>query len=338
MSPFQLELDPRSPVPLYHQIAEALRYRIATGAIAIGAVLPPLREAAGLWSVNLHTVRRAYATLAEAGIVETRAPLGTIVRPATGQTVSTQAPTRGSRSAKTTTARAGGSGKGRAQFLQRFIDEAREKHELSLPELVALLQTRRAPAGRLEGASVHVAECSMSQASDLAGQLEARWRVRAVAWPIDRPEPPPGSAIVATLFHYNDLRLRWPDRFGSIRFLAISPDLALRKRLLQGRPQKRVTLEVCERDESMLRNIAADVARILPRERFQIQTRLVRRPSALLEGTKSRFPLLVSPRLWGELPDEVRSDPRVHEVRYLFDRAALDGIGRDLGWAPREEV
>jgi regulatory GntR family protein len=72
-------LDPASPVPLYHQLAEALRYRIATGALAPGTALPPLRAAARQWGVNLHTVRHAYAALASLGLVRTRAPHGTLV-------------------------------------------------------------------------------------------------------------------------------------------------------------------------------------------------------------------------------------------------------------------
>src|SRR5512144_2360549 len=84
MRKLTLELDPRSPIPLYHQIAETLRYRIATGTIEAGATLPPLREAARLWKVNLHTVRSAYTALAEAGVVVTRAPVGTVVLPGAG--------------------------------------------------------------------------------------------------------------------------------------------------------------------------------------------------------------------------------------------------------------
>ena len=74
-----MKLEPTSPVPLYHQIAEALRYRIATGALVPGALLPPLREAAAQWGVNLHTVRRAYGELTEQGVTETCHPVGTRV-------------------------------------------------------------------------------------------------------------------------------------------------------------------------------------------------------------------------------------------------------------------
>jgi DNA-binding transcriptional regulator YhcF (GntR family) len=353
MPRFDLRPDPSSPVPLYHQIAEALRYRIATGAIRIGTVLPPLREAARLWSVNLHTVRRAYAQLAGAGIVETRAPLGTQVLPATGGPALPRAGAAGRAAVRA-----------REAFLARVVGEARKRHGLSLDRLLALLGDRRVPSGATSGATVYVAECSASQAADLARQLEERWRVHAVPWPIDRPPPPGPHAVVATYFHYNDLRSHWPDRFADVRFVAISPDQALPARLLAGQAEggapgssradralrgrgaaragarnaRRVPVLLCERDDSMLRNIAADVSRLLPAERFHVTTRLLRRPGALLSGVHRHDRVLVAPRIWGSLPDAMRADPRVHELRYVFDPEGLDAVGRDLAWAPRQEV
>jgi DNA-binding transcriptional regulator YhcF (GntR family) len=323
-----LQLDPASPIPLYHQIAEALRYRIATGVVPVGATLPTLREGARLWKVNLHTVRRAYAVLAEAEIVETRAPWGTRVLPGSG------GPSE----------RREGNGDPRAlaEFGERVISEARVRYGLALPDLLALLGRRHVPGDRA-GDVVHVAECSMSQSTDLARQIGERWRVRAVPWPIDRAEPSDAHPIIATYFHYNDLRLRWPDRFPGIRFLAISPDPGLVRRVMREAPKgassrgSRVTVVLCEREESMLRNIAADLSRILPDGRIRLATRLVRKPASILDRVGPRQPVLVSPRVWGDLPASLREDPRVHEVRYVFRSQDLDALGREFNWAPRQE-
>jgi len=65
-----LEIDPQSPVPLYHQIAEALRVSIEAGTLAPGDALQPMREAAERWGVAIHTVRHAYAALAREGLVK----------------------------------------------------------------------------------------------------------------------------------------------------------------------------------------------------------------------------------------------------------------------------
>ena len=66
----KLKVDPESPVPLYHQIAEGLRAAIEAGALAPGDALDPMRQAAETWGVNIHTVRHAYAALAREGLIE----------------------------------------------------------------------------------------------------------------------------------------------------------------------------------------------------------------------------------------------------------------------------
>jgi molybdate-binding protein/DNA-binding transcriptional regulator YhcF (GntR family) len=64
---------------LYERIASEILRRVASGELRPGDRLPPIRQAAGEWGVNLNTVARAYAALAERGILETRAGGGTVV-------------------------------------------------------------------------------------------------------------------------------------------------------------------------------------------------------------------------------------------------------------------
>lgn len=75
----QLDLDRDQPVPLYHQIAHGIRWKLGTGALLPGAHLPPIREAARAWGVNYHTVRRAYRLLANSGIIDPRQGRGTTI-------------------------------------------------------------------------------------------------------------------------------------------------------------------------------------------------------------------------------------------------------------------
>ena len=65
-----IKVHGESPVPLYHQIAEALRASIEAGKLNPGDALQPMRQAAERWGVNIHTVRHAYAALAREGLVE----------------------------------------------------------------------------------------------------------------------------------------------------------------------------------------------------------------------------------------------------------------------------
>src|SRR4051812_924277 len=99
-------LDPSSPIPLYHQLAEAVRAEIAAGTLEPGDRLPPLRVAADAWGVNLHTVRHAYRALADAGLVRT-AGRGSIVLRADGAPPATVLD---------------------EDVITRFLREAREQH------------------------------------------------------------------------------------------------------------------------------------------------------------------------------------------------------------------
>ena len=312
----KLKLDPESPVPLYHQIAEAIRYRIATGVLAPGDLLPPLRAAAASWGVNMHTARRAYAELARARLVESRPQSGTRVL------ASARAPARATAARSVVV----------AEFLSGVIREARERHGLTLDQLISDL---RHSASFGDPGVVHVVECSETQATDLARQIQSKWRVDARPWSLDRTDEPPEGPLVATYFHYNDVRGRWPGRLASVRFVAIRPDRGLVERLGSFRKGTRpVTATLCEREPEMAANIEADLRTVLPSETIKVVRRVANEPGALLHG-KGNGPVLFSPRVWGELSPAERAHPRAVEVRYVFDEAELDAIGPEFGWAPR---
>ena len=73
-------LDPRSPVPLYAQIAERLRVAIAAGELSAGDPLPSVRQLAARLRVNPATAVQAYRDLESAGFVELRQGAGTFVK------------------------------------------------------------------------------------------------------------------------------------------------------------------------------------------------------------------------------------------------------------------
>jgi len=74
------QIDPRSPIPLYAQIADRIRIAVAASDLAPGAALPSVRQLAAQLRVNPATVVQAYRELEEAGVVESRQGAGTFVR------------------------------------------------------------------------------------------------------------------------------------------------------------------------------------------------------------------------------------------------------------------
>ena len=74
-----VEIDHSSPVPLYEQVAAAIRRAIAEGEARSGERLPPARDLAAVLGVNANTVLRALRTLREEGLVEFRRGRGVSV-------------------------------------------------------------------------------------------------------------------------------------------------------------------------------------------------------------------------------------------------------------------
>lgn len=76
-----MDLDPRSPVPLYHQLAELLRRRMDAERWTPGFKLPSEHELCRAHGVTRPTVRQALDSLLREGLVAKRRGLGTFVAP-----------------------------------------------------------------------------------------------------------------------------------------------------------------------------------------------------------------------------------------------------------------
>lgn len=76
---FSFRIDPRSPEPLFEQIAFAVKDGVARGALREGDRLPSVRELAQELSINPNTVVRAYDALTRDGVVTRRQGAGCFI-------------------------------------------------------------------------------------------------------------------------------------------------------------------------------------------------------------------------------------------------------------------
>jgi GntR family transcriptional regulator len=314
----ELSLNPQSPVPLYHQIAELLRHWIATGRLAPGEGLPAVRLLARQAGVNMHTVRRAYHELAQQGLVELRGPRGTRVAPFPPADPAAVLPDR------------------LVGFLGRIIREARGVHGLTQQDLARHV-LEFMPATAKARQVVHVVECSATQSDDLAEQAMREWSITARGWSLERRGEPPAGPILATYFHGSDIRRRWAHRTADIHLVTIRPDANL-VGLVHTRAGAgtRTRIIVCELDERKAANVAADLLPLFPPDRFQIDIRVVKRARDALAERPRGAVLLMAPRVWGALSPEERRAARVHQARYVMDPIDLQGVARRLGWRSRK--
>ncbi len=72
-------IDPRSPTPIYAQIAALVRVAVAAGDLTAGDGLPSVRALATRLRVNPATVVQAYRELEVEGLVQMRQGAGTFV-------------------------------------------------------------------------------------------------------------------------------------------------------------------------------------------------------------------------------------------------------------------
>jgi len=77
----EIRLDPKSPTPLYLQLAESIRNLIAEGRIRTGDALPSERELSQTSGISRVTVRKAIDALFREGLLSRRHGSGTYIAP-----------------------------------------------------------------------------------------------------------------------------------------------------------------------------------------------------------------------------------------------------------------
>ena len=74
-----LKIDPAAATPIWRQIEDEVRRRVASGRLRPGEAIPSVRELCKSLRVNPATVSKAYQRLTEAGLLEVRRGEGTFV-------------------------------------------------------------------------------------------------------------------------------------------------------------------------------------------------------------------------------------------------------------------
>ncbi|MCL6627300.1 MAG: GntR family transcriptional regulator, partial [Alicyclobacillus shizuokensis] len=88
--PMWLRVDARSSVPMYQQIVDEVKARVAQGLLKPGDRLPSVRELAGMLTINHNTIAKAYQELERQRVIEVVRGRGTFISE-TGQASDVQA-------------------------------------------------------------------------------------------------------------------------------------------------------------------------------------------------------------------------------------------------------
>jgi GntR family transcriptional regulator len=81
----QIEIDPLSEIPLYQQLRDRIVEGIASGELAPGDSLAPVRQLAVEFGINVATVAKGYDLLRAEGLIRTNRTSGSVVARGPGE-------------------------------------------------------------------------------------------------------------------------------------------------------------------------------------------------------------------------------------------------------------
>ena len=74
-----IEIDPSLPQPLYEQVAVQIKFAIAAGTLRTHEMVPSVRDLSRQLAINPNTVVRAYRTLQDEEVLDSRRGIGLAV-------------------------------------------------------------------------------------------------------------------------------------------------------------------------------------------------------------------------------------------------------------------
>ncbi len=74
-----IKISQNDSQPLYAQVVEQIKWRVAAGDLPPGTVLPSIRDLASKLKVSVITIKRAYTELEEARVITTRPGKGSVI-------------------------------------------------------------------------------------------------------------------------------------------------------------------------------------------------------------------------------------------------------------------
>lgn len=188
-----------------------------------------------------------------------------------------------------------------------------------------------AGAGIGIGRPVVVVECNMTQATDLARQVEAACGIPAIPWLLDGHGEPPDGVILGTTFHDLGMRQRWSHRTGALHALRLELDPsapAMIRRAAGVAGTSRIV--VVERDRGTGSGLAADLSAGLDGEPVEVWHGTVADSAALL-GDEAIL-VVYAPRVWDGLGWADRTHPRALTVPMYFPEESLAELATHYGW------
>lgn len=291
-------------------------YRIATGKWAPGQKLPSVRAAEREWSVDRRTVLAAYRRLEQRGLVSCTDRSGYFV--------------------------AKGPELGRLSRHRRELETLYQRWQ---KEIVA--QTDLSPLGAFryfaqlaairaaENPSCAFVECTISQAQGHAAEVSAGLGIPCLPLSLDEIDGQPSKipstvhCLLVSRFHQGELRgLKSSNKLRMLPVpIEVSPES------LADTAKNITTATLFEADGDQAHDMVEDLRALQPKLKLQSKVidDLEENVQSWIENSKPSQIALLSPRLWGRLPSDLKDSKRLREVTFRICEDAWPSIADSIG-------
>ena len=308
----QFQLDKHSPLPVIAQLEEQVKIALMLGQLRPGDILPSIRDVEKQVRISRNAVHKAYLNLEENGILNLHHGKGAVVKKQVSGALS-------------------GSIMQKAERLStRILGEA--AHLGMVPTAFARYLYQRAIQMEADQPPIVYVDVQSQLASERASKISTYWQAKVSSLSIDELRALPKAklskirTVLANYIRYDEVR----DIVKRKRIEVIPVGLSFTAETVAEFSKlprdSSVLLIFDERDQPLQQLIAAPFNQLLsdPSVKFRATSIDKVKDLAALAHSGRYAKLVISNRLWEQLPDSIRQLPGVTRTHMEIDLPSLE--------------
>ncbi|MFY9527568.1 MAG: GntR family transcriptional regulator [Candidatus Acidiferrales bacterium] len=311
-------IDAASKVPTHEQIKEQVKLALFFGELRPGDTLPSIRELAGELGIGAAIVRTAYSELVKAGVLASSRSKRSVVNPNLDY--------------------------------QRNGDLQRQTRRLASSVLEQVLKLGIHPnafanyfqhwirqAGGLSD-FVIMTECNRFQADQYAKEASAAWGISVSGKTFDELRKMSSAQLHATqylltvTYHYGEAQKIARKHHKKIIPIAIQWDPTMVEHIGRQKKDSRIAFVFRRQDlDSYGRLIVREIEQKFHDRELRFECLAMETLKSLTRIVQSSSLVYFSNRLWEELPEKIKNDPKVSPLRLITDPLSLEKARTAIG-------
>ena len=308
----QFEFNHHSPLPVVAQLQEQIKIALLLGRLRPGDTLPSIRDVEKQLGISRNFVRKAYLNLEESGILTLRHGKGVLVHKNLKFIQSNPILQKAE------------------VLVQRILSEA---EGLGLvPSAFARYLYQRAITWEASSPLIIYVDAGKKLAEERAAKVSSFWQIRVPAISLDelgtmgRDELRTIRKILTNYIRYDEVRSVVKNRKIQVLPLGLAFSESMISEFSKLPRNSSIVLILDDRDHPWLQLIAEPYKRLLSDPSVKFTTKPMSKVKDLARMVRSReyAKVLVSNRLWEQLPESIRHMPGITRPQLEIDLASLE--------------